>query len=147
MTKKKFWDIINQARRTSAISEETVELPFSCGTEAVNHLHEFDDYQVMFQNNNFLWIKDKKTGEYIEESDTTDFEVSNMSDDELTKLIADAQKIIKIRRKKEAQKIIDNLMTEWKKLQSFDGVYATITMGEKMPQSIYVKDIKLEVKL
>ncbi len=101
----------------------------------------------MFQNNNFLWIKDKKTGEYIEESDTTDFEVSNMSDDELTKLIADAQKIIKIRRKKEAQKIIDNLMTEWKKLQSFDGVYATITMGEKMPQSIYVKDIKLEIKL
>lgn len=78
-------------------------------------------------------MKNLSTKKCVEQKDCTAFEVGEMSDEDLTKFIAEARKELKERQNKEVQEAINNFAEAWKKLKQFGEVklnVKTVGVGE-----------------
>lgn len=60
--------------------------------EATIKVFHFEGYEIGYKDSHFLYMKNLSTKKCVEQKDCTAFEVGEMSDEDLTKFIAEARK-------------------------------------------------------
>lgn len=129
MTLDKFDWLATQACKVGKfISKCTVS---GWGSEEEEEVYELEGFLVTYRDDRFFWMNDKN-GNSIRREDCTTFNVSDMSNDDLKKLVSDVQKVIKKREMEGALKAINEFTTAWDQLKKFGEVRVRISAtGEK----------------
>lgn len=123
MTTKQFDRIASEARlQGKLIYDGAIEPCSSNGENEHEEIFEFEGFNVIYRDGEFLTLEDATTKEVIKRGDCTEYRVDDMTNEELEQLVKDAQKVIDNRQKAEARKAIREFETAWKKLQMFGEV-------------------------
>lgn len=144
MTIDKFRHLVGNGYQKGKILTATHETPPFCVNEVLNEIIEFEGFQICYQDQKFLWMKDAD-GKAIKEEDCTLFDVEELDNLQLALLIKDAQNIMKKRELEEAQKAVDEFERAWKRLSKFKDVRLRVQAEGEKHYHTQANLLKLEV--
>lgn len=131
MTIEKFRHLVNNGYRDGKIITATHETPPFALNEVLNEIVEFEGFQICYQDQHFLWMKDAN-GKAVKEEDCTFFNVEEFDNYQLALLIKDAQRVMKEREVEAAKQAIEQFENAWKRLKEFGEVRMRVdATGEK----------------
>lgn len=132
MTIEKFRHLVNHGYQQGKILTATHETPPFCVNEVLNEIVEFEGFQICYQDQKFLWMKDAD-GKAIKEEDCTFFNmVEELDNYQLALLIKDAQSVMKKRELEAATQAIEQFNKAWNNLKKFGEVRMRVSAtGEK----------------